>query len=62
MIWEDKTALYTVQEPHAKHEKGKLIEYRGSLQEMDPSRIVELIRDSLLDENGVREFWQSLDK
>jgi hypothetical protein len=62
MIWDNKTANYTLQEPYLKQEFRKSVEYKASLHQLNASQIAELVRDSLLDKEGAREYWQNLNE
>jgi hypothetical protein len=53
-------AAYVYRKPYRKHEKAVYVRFRAilRLEEISVGEIAQLIRDTLLDENEVLEFWR----
>ena len=61
VLLENGEANYMYREPLAhKHDHARYIGFAVVLKDWEPCQVANLIRDSLIDEIGIREVWQKL--
>jgi hypothetical protein len=57
-LWEDQTANYIYRKPKLNREKATYVRFWSDLRAWSAAQVAELIRDSLLDKEDIREVWQ----